>query len=283
MIIIIFLPVRQSIQKSFQLIKTPQKSPNPLINSHIIYITYLRFDFSVFSKFSEKDFTKKTRNSNCVGLSIIPCIRGSDNVKKVCEDWREVLPAGVYDPHYFEEFSTRATNAAAEVFRVKTVADAKDILSQLIQNINAKKVVMTNNAYTNAANLLEFFHSRNVEAYTDAVNIRTHCETADLGISSVEFGIAETGSVCQDAYAIEDRLVSSLTPIHVAFLNSNYILPSVESAVDVFSHVFKRGYLSLITGPSRTADIERVLTIGVHGPSRLIIIAVDEEITGGEA
>jgi L-lactate dehydrogenase complex protein LldG len=40
------------------------------------------------------------------------------------------------------------------------------------------------------------------------------------------------------------------------------------------------GYLAMITGPSRTADIERVLTIGVHGPERLIIIAVDE--LGGE-
>jgi len=41
-------------------------------------------------------------------------------------------------------------------------------------------------------------------------------------------------------------------------------------------HPGKTAYISLITGPSRTADIERVLTIGVHGPERLIVVFVDE-------
>lgn len=204
-------------------------------------------------------------------------------MKKVCENWKQVLSAGVCGPQYYDEFSMRATAAAAEVFRVKTIIDAKEVISELAKKANAKKVVMTQNPYVTAAGLGELFATLNIETYTDAPGIRTHCDTADFGISAVEFGIAETGSVCQDAYAIEERLVSTLTPVHIVFLNSNFILPSVESAVSVFSDIFERGYLSLITGPSRTADIERVLTIGVHGPSRLVIIAVDEEIPGGDA
>lgn len=203
-------------------------------------------------------------------------------MKKVCENWKQVLPAaGEYGPQYFEEFSMRATAVSAEVYRVKSIADVPIVISELARTTNAKKVVMTDNPYTKAAGLVNLFETLNIETYTDAPGIRAHCDTAELGISAVEFGIAETGSVCQDAYAIEDRMVSTLPPVHIAFLNSNYILPSIESAVDVFSTVFERGYLSLITGPSRTADIERVLTIGVHGPSRLVIIAVDEEAMGG--
>ncbi|MCX7780588.1 MAG: lactate utilization protein [Negativicutes bacterium] len=204
-------------------------------------------------------------------------------MKKVCENWRDALPAGIWGPQHFEEFAARAASVAAEVIRVKTIAEIPDVLSQLVQNVSAKKIVMTENRYVKAAGLIDLFKSMQIETYTSGPDIRAHCDTADLGLSAVEFGIAETGSVCQDAYAVEDRLVSTLPPIHAVFLNSNYILPSIESAVEVFSNVFERGYLSLITGPSRTADIERVLTIGVHGPSRFIIIAVDEEVAGGEA
>ena len=120
-----------------------------------------------------------------------------------------------------------------------------------------------------------------VELYTDKAAIAAHAETADIGISGVEFGIAETGSVCQDAYAVESRLVSTLTPIHVVFLDSSRIVPGVAEAFEVISPAFNQGYLSFITGPSRTADIERVLTIGVHGPSRFIIIAIDKQSQGG--
>jgi L-lactate dehydrogenase complex protein LldG len=71
-----------------------------------------------------------------------------------------------------------------------------------------------------------------------------------------------------------------LPPLHIAFLDARNILPGLEEAIDLISGVFNRGYLSLITGPSRTADIERVLTIGVHGPGRFVLIAAEAEIFG---
>ena len=65
-------------------------------------------------------------------------------------------------------------------------------------------------------------------------------------------------------------------------MQSGNLLPAMADALGAVSQVFDRGYLSFITGPSRTADIERVLTIGVHGPSRFVIIAVDETAGGGD-
>lgn len=51
-------------------------------------------------------------------------------------------------------------------------------------------------------------------------------------------------------------------------------------ACQIIGKVFDKGYLGFVTGPSRTADIERVLSLGVHGPNKLLIIAV-ENVEGG--
>jgi L-lactate dehydrogenase complex protein LldG len=67
-----------------------------------------------------------------------------------------------------------------------------------------------------------------------------------------------------------------LPPVHVVFLDPAYMVRDVETAFEVIEKVFKSGYMGFITGPSRTADIERVLSLGVHGPSRFIIMAVEQ-------
>ena len=98
---------------------------------------------------------------------------------------------------------------------------------------------------------------------------------AKVGISQLDWGIAGTGTLVQDASAVEKRLVSTLPPIHIALLGTDHILQDMGSVLQKLRPE-QLNYISFITGPSRTADIERVLTIGVHGPGRLIIVVVDE-------
>ena len=204
-------------------------------------------------------------------------------MKRVCDNWNQAFQKGRTGLEFFPEFEMRAKNAAAEVIRVKTLVEAKNAAVDLIKQSGAKKVVAVECPLQRAAGIHQAIQELGTELHSAAADIAAHAATADIGISGVEFGVAETGSVCLDAYSIESRLVSTLPPIHVVFMNSNNVVPDIAAAFDIFSQVFERGYISLITGPSRTADIERVLTIGVHGPSRFVIIAVDEEITGGEA
>jgi len=98
---------------------------------------------------------------------------------------------------------------------------------------------------------------------------------AKVGISQLDWAIAGTGTLVQDATAVDKRLVSTLPPIHVALLGTDRILADMGSVLQRL-RPDQINYISFITGPSRTADIERVLTIGVHGPGRLIIVVVDE-------
>ncbi|MFH1035337.1 MAG: lactate utilization protein [Pseudomonadota bacterium] len=95
-----------------------------------------------------------------------------------------------------------------------------------------------------------------------------------VGISQMDWGLANTGTVASDATAIEGRLVSTLSWIHLAILPTRAILPDLPALIERVDPAVM-AYLGLITGPSRTADIERVLTIGVHGPERLVIVCVD--------
>lgn len=96
---------------------------------------------------------------------------------------------------------------------------------------------------------------------------------ARIGISQMDWALADTGTLVQDSTAAERRLVSSLPEIHIAIIDANKILPDLSSLFAMI-HAADTPYLAFITGPSRTADIERVLTIGVHGPERLVIVVI---------
>jgi L-lactate dehydrogenase complex protein LldG len=97
---------------------------------------------------------------------------------------------------------------------------------------------------------------------------------ADLGITGALYGLALTGSLVVDSQRAGTRTGSLLPPRHLALLRRDAILPD---AGDLWRHLPQRlpaglpANLVLITGPSRSADIELQLTIGVHGPWELVI------------
>ncbi len=97
---------------------------------------------------------------------------------------------------------------------------------------------------------------------------------ARVGITLMDWGIADTGTLVQDSSAAEQRLASALPVVHIALLDTANIVPDLPSVMGK-THPADSAYISLITGPSKTADIERVLAIGVHGPERLFILCVD--------
>ena len=105
---------------------------------------------------------------------------------------------------------------------------------------------------------------------------------ADMGISGANVAIAETGGIVIVSNEGNDRLVTTLPPIHVAIVGCEKLVETLDDANAILKVLARSGtgqkqtaYVSFITGPSRTTDIEKTLTLGVHGPKELHIIFVD--------
>lgn len=103
---------------------------------------------------------------------------------------------------------------------------------------------------------------------------------ATLCISHAEAGIAATGSLLINLVNREGRAATALAPVHAVFLDPATIVPSLSDLSGRIGQLIGesgQAYFSLTTGPSRTADIERVLTIGVHGPKELHILVLGND------
>jgi L-lactate dehydrogenase complex protein LldG len=106
----------------------------------------------------------------------------------------------------------------------------------------------------------------------------TETNDAPLGLSLARLAIAETGSVLLAEGNLEDRGIGLLVSTNVVICPTDRLVPSLDEAAPVLRAIAGQpggGYATLVTGPSRTADIERVLTVGVQGPARLAVLFVD--------
>lgn len=97
---------------------------------------------------------------------------------------------------------------------------------------------------------------------------------AAVGVTSAEYGLADTGSLVVMS-ASEARLVSLLPPVHVAVIRAEQILAGLDELLTREPLPAERtASMVLITGPSRTADIEQILIRGVHGPGELHVVII---------
>jgi L-lactate dehydrogenase complex protein LldG len=96
---------------------------------------------------------------------------------------------------------------------------------------------------------------------------------ADAGISVAKLGVAESGSALLHSTS-EDRRVELCVDVHLVLLERSTLVPTLDGAFRALREIAARApaYASLVSGPSRSADIERQLTIGVHGPRELHLI-----------
>lgn len=176
-------------------------------------------------------------------------------------------------------FLTEWQGAGGQGSRCSRLEDVQAYLRAVIERISAKRVLCWRHPLLEKLEVGKVVEACGGELlWWDDLETRPEAERweetfrADLGITSVDWGIAETGSlvVCSRAGG-RGRAVSLLPPVHVTLLEPSQILPDLfdlydrlgENPAELPSNV------ALITGPSKTGDIQLQLTTGVHGPGEV--------------
>lgn len=156
--------------------------------------------------------------------------------------------------------------------QVAEVASGSDAATYIAERVTGT-VLFPPQPSLERAGLKAALEEAGVKVISDS--FRQHASSAVAGVSGANFALADTGSLVLDSTAEEVRLTTTLPERHFALLDPAKILADSLAAVPYlrgFHERAPRNYLAYITGPSRTADIERVLTIGVHGPCELHVL-----------
>lgn len=189
------------------------------------------------------------------------------------------------------------------VSRVESIAEVTQYITQLAQEKEAALVVRWPSALLEVLEIdaaLQYqgidsrsttpLSAREAEAGEAALEARRQelrdlLARADIGLSGVDYAIAETGTLVLSALPGQMRGVSLLPPVHIAVVRREQIIATMAEYLSLLSaegadlQQSLTSCISCITGPSRTGDVELSLTIGVHGPGELHLVILDEPET----
>ena len=187
-----------------------------------------------------------------------------------------------------ERLKETASTAGWHVHHVHSPEDAADVLGDIAIGIGAKAVVRTAEDIFKAVNVDAVLRRARITSTILASgrsrprsSLKRTAFGADLGVSGVAYAIAETASCAIVPRKGIARLTSLAPPVYAAVVVADQVLESLDDYFAVTRLAYQRGrgrtpnYANFISGPSRTADIEQTLTIGVHGPGIVHMVVVD--------
>lgn len=174
------------------------------------------------------------------------------------------------------QFAEAVTAVHGECFRADNLEQALLRLGRLLYELEAEQAVVNDEPPLSELNFPELWPDIDwhIVDQSDG-DLRQECEQADVGLSSADAALAETGSLVLSSGPGKSRLATLLPPVHIALVPVGRLTP------DLFTWTGARtdhlpANLTLVSGPSKTADIEQTMAIGVHGPERFIVILYED-------
>jgi L-lactate dehydrogenase complex protein LldG len=187
-------------------------------------------------------------------------------------------------------FTEEAAAVRAQVHylseKLKVVGQIVEIVGESCRSVGSSDVAFSESGLIAEMNLKDQLGARGLSVFApDAVSLSHDQVVARLancgvGLTAADYAIAETGTIVLSSDEQNALLVSLLPTVHIALVHSSQIAASLD---EVIARIGKKRIgrvdpsrsVTLITGPSRTSDVELVLSIGVHGPKELHVIIID--------
>ena len=186
------------------------------------------------------------------------------------------------DEDLASRFARELEAVGGRVYRASDANGARQAIADIVAEKSLRRIVRGDTPLVSSLGLDELLAARDVEVTVAALSVvergalREKEFDAEVGITDADFGVAETGTLLLAAREGQGRAVSLLPPVHIAVVESQNIVRDLSTLFERLRGDGKApaSAYTLITGPSRTADIELVLTVGVHGPGELYVVLI---------
>jgi L-lactate dehydrogenase complex protein LldG len=196
--------------------------------------------------------------------------------KGVTAPFREWLPpVGQTSKEQIALFAKQSETLQTEFCECASLAAAAKHIAALAKKFDWKKIALHAGELADAV-------AEKLPGTLDLLHInRTYkkeeLEACDAGLTECESLVAQTGSVCVTSRSSGGRALSVLPPHHIVVARAEQVLPDLPAAYESLAQKYRGKYpsfISFITGPSRTGDIERILVLGAHGPKKLTVLLI---------
>jgi L-lactate dehydrogenase complex protein LldG len=150
--------------------------------------------------------------------------------------------------------------------------DEADMMQQLHALADTMKWPVV---HTRDKGLLHYFHEHQSELIQDAGDMAD----IQVGVSYCEYLVARTGSAIMSSAQGSGRQLPVYSPIHITVAYAGQVVWDIAEAMQRLKQKYPKrlpSLISLTTGPSRTADIEKTLVVGVHGPKEVYVFLIDK-------
>lgn len=174
------------------------------------------------------------------------------------------------------------TNELGKINALSKVLNDEDQLREYLSNVatehDSKAFIVWETTLIKQLKVIEYLKGNGLRLIKS--HDKKHLERADIGVTEADYAIADSGTLVLFSNPKKPRLASLIAPIHLAILDVKNIVPNIFELFQTLKHKPQieigskniTSCIAFITGPSRTADIELNLTLGVHGPKELHVL-----------